>query len=96
MPKMSRDEITKELWGEIIKAYKACFLFQICFLVETILWCYILSLKDKFLVFDISVQMVCFEGNTSVTIHRYVKTSGYSGLILPITTADRNIGFNWT
>lgn len=84
------------LWGEIIKAYKACFLVQICFLVETILWCFIFPLKRKLLPGDISLQQVCFADNTSVTIHRYVKGSGYSGLILAITTADSNIGSDWT
>lgn len=72
------------------------FLVQICFLVETTFWFYIFSLKEKSLIFGISVQMVCFDHNISVTIHRYVKTSGYSDLILSITTADNNIGFHWT
>lgn len=66
------------------------------FFVETTLWCYIFSLKEKFLPFDISLQQVCFADNTSITIYRYVKTSGDSDLILPVITADSNIGFDWT
>lgn len=97
MPKISGDEIIEEelLWGEIIKAYIACILVQICFLVETALWCYIFSLKEKFLPVDISLQQVCFEDNTSVTIHRYMKISGYSDLVLAVTNADSSIGFEW-